>query len=117
MGKEAEFFVGPAPADDELPPKPAPKPDRTSQIAQEIIVKGPRPVAQRNDDPGSLLQSLIGSFPGATPEMAAEMRQAAMNAGHNAVVEGKRIQKRAERALRQRQAEAGGQRRRKKRRR
>ena len=102
MSKEAEFFVGPPPADDKLPPKPKPKPNRTSEIVTEIITKGTRPVAQRNDDPGSLLQGLLGAFPGTTPEQAAQMSQSAMNAGHNAVVEGKRIQRRAERALRQR---------------
>lgn len=103
MGTEAEFFVGPPP--DEPTPKPETKPDRTSQIAAEIITKGSRTVEQRNDDPGSLLQGLLGAFPGMTPEMAADMRQAAQMAGHNAVVEGKRIQKRAARNLRRRKAE------------
>jgi hypothetical protein len=100
MGKEAEFFVGPPPTDDKLPPKPAPKPDRTSQIAQEIIMGGTRSVDQREDDPASLLQGLLGAFPGMSSEQAAEMRSAAMTASHNAVVEGKRIQKRAEKAVR-----------------
>lgn len=113
MGTEAEFFVGPLPADDKLPPKPAPKPDRTSQIAAEIITKGSRPVDRRDDDPASLLQSLLGAFPGMTPGQAADMRSAALNASHNAVVEGKRIQRRAERSLRQR---AGQPKRRKRRR-
>jgi hypothetical protein len=104
MSKEAEFFVGPPPDDDKLPEKPKPKKDRTSEIAAEIITKGTRPVSQRNDDPGSLLQSLLGAFPGTTPEQAAELRQTALNAGRNAVVEGKRIQRRAARALRQKKA-------------
>ena len=112
MGTEAEFFTGPTP--EKLPPKPVPPPSRTEQMQAEIISQGSRPVERRHDDPGSLLAGLFGAFPGTSSQQAEDMSRSALSAGHNAVVEGKRIQKRAERSLRQR---ASGQKGRKKKRR
>lgn len=120
---EAEFFVGPPPADSDPPkkvkPKPKPKPESKPEPKAEssIIISTPaqaaiarsRPVSERTDDPGELLHGLLGSMPGMTRDMAAGLTQSALNAGHNAVVEGRNIQRRAARNLRKKKRlEQGG---------
>jgi len=116
---EAEFFVGPPPADKPVA-KPSPDASPDGNPPQKLITDAaeiaasaaflPRPVSERRDDPGAILQGLLGRLPGVTPDMAAEMRQAALNAGHNAVVEGRKIQKRAEKNLRRKKLEQRGKR-------
>jgi len=95
--KEAEFFTGPPPPDDNLPPKKKPK-GPTPKI--EVASTMPPSAPADPDDPGALLQNMLGALEGI------EVEEGGVDLFiHNTTLEAQRLERME--ARRERQAKRG----------